>query len=163
LQRTEKPELIRAIAYLTWPSLAAPDLAPVLGALLTERFGWPAIFLVNVPLGGALLLAALRIIPPDRPATPEPFDAAAFRGVAGTTLALPGPLRFQVWWGWSAVRARVTLSWLFVGNRAIRPLTTPLLRRFGHIPLAIAGALGVFGTVLAVALLGPQVPELVVV
>jgi MFS family permease len=41
-------------------------LGPVIGGVLTQAFGWQAIFLVNVPIAGGALLAAIRTRP--RPA-----------------------------------------------------------------------------------------------
>jgi MFS family permease len=41
------------------------------------------------------------------------------------------PLLFQLGFGWSAARAGTTVIALFVGNVGIKPLTTPLMRRFG--------------------------------
>lgn len=79
LRGTAKPDLLRAVAYLTWPGLVAPVLAPVLGGLFTTYASWRWIFLVNVPLGVLALVLALRLIPdglrePDRP----PLDLVGF-------------------------------------------------------------------------------------
>ena len=63
LSGTAKSDLVRAIAYLTWPALVAPVIAPLLGGILTEYAGWPWIFWVNVPVGIVLALAAWRIVP----------------------------------------------------------------------------------------------------
>ena len=41
------------------------------------------------------------------------------------------PLLFQLRFGWSAVAAGAMVTALFVGNVAIKPLTTPLMRRWG--------------------------------
>jgi EmrB/QacA subfamily drug resistance transporter len=38
----------------------------LLGGILTQEFGWPAIFAVNVPLGFVVVLAGLRFIPATR-------------------------------------------------------------------------------------------------
>jgi EmrB/QacA subfamily drug resistance transporter len=64
LRNTEKADLIRAIAWLTWPALVAPILAPFVGGLITTYATWPWIFLINVPLGIVAFIAALRLVPP---------------------------------------------------------------------------------------------------
>ncbi len=66
LRVTEKKDLVRAIAVLTWPALAAPIIAPLLGGLLTTALSWHWIFLVNIPLGVIGLLSGLRILPTRR-------------------------------------------------------------------------------------------------
>lgn len=54
-----------AMGLLGTMSAAGTTLGPALGGLLTARFGWPAIFLVNVPVAGAALLLAWRYLPAD--------------------------------------------------------------------------------------------------
>jgi EmrB/QacA subfamily drug resistance transporter len=86
LRATQKQDLLRAIAYITWPALLAPVLAPLAGGLLTAHAGWPWIFLVNVPLGVLALVAALRIVPDS---APEP-RALDWRGLLWCTAAVFG-------------------------------------------------------------------------
>ncbi len=86
LRATPKRDMLRAIAYLTWPALLAPVLAPLAGGLLTTHAGWPWIFLVNVPLGVLALVAALRIVPGSAP-EPRPLD---WRGLLWCTTAVFG-------------------------------------------------------------------------
>ncbi len=63
LRGTPKKDLLRATAFLVWPGLLAPVLAPLVGGALTTYLSWHWIFLVNLPLGLAAFLAALRLVP----------------------------------------------------------------------------------------------------
>jgi len=85
LRNTEKQHLMAAIAYLTWPALAAPILGPPLGGLITTYASWRWIFLLNVPLGLTGLGLALALIPNVRGEGRGPFDWAGFAltGIAG--------------------------------------------------------------------------------
>src|SRR5204863_3165136 len=56
---------------------------PLLGGLLTQAVSWRAVFLVNVPLGLAVLFAA-RLLREDRAATRPRFDPV------GTALVVAG-------------------------------------------------------------------------
>ncbi|MEG1328163.1 MAG: MFS transporter, partial [Janthinobacterium sp.] len=55
-----------AMGLLGSMSAVGTTLGPALGGLLIARFGWQAIFLVNVPLAGMALLLAWRYLPADR-------------------------------------------------------------------------------------------------
>ncbi|MFJ6456855.1 MFS transporter [Paenarthrobacter sp. NPDC091669] len=63
LRGTPKSELLRATAYLVWPGLLAPVLAPMVGGALTTFLSWHWIFIINIPLGLAAFIAALRLVP----------------------------------------------------------------------------------------------------
>jgi EmrB/QacA subfamily drug resistance transporter len=63
LRGTPKEDLLRATAYLVWPGLLAPVLAPLVGGALTSYLSWHWIFLINLPLGIAAFIAALRLVP----------------------------------------------------------------------------------------------------
>src|SRR3954471_3365004 len=88
LRTTAKPDLIRAIAYLTWPALVAPVIAPALGGVLATYASWRWIFLINVPLGLAALLLAVRLVPDVRAAGTVPLDWRGFALVATGVAAL---------------------------------------------------------------------------
>src|SRR6185312_10200774 len=83
LRSTAKSELIKAIAYLTWPALVAPVLAPPLGGFLSEFASWRWIFLINVPL---------RIVPDVRSTERRRLDLRGFLltavGVAALVIGL---------------------------------------------------------------------------
>jgi MFS family permease len=78
LRATAKAELITAIAYLTWPALLAPVLAPAVGGVLAQYASWRWIFLVNVPLGLAGFVLALRLVPALREAAVPRLDRLGF-------------------------------------------------------------------------------------
>jgi EmrB/QacA subfamily drug resistance transporter len=203
LRTTAKSDLIRAIAYLTWPALIAPVIAPGLGGILSTYASWRWIFIINVPLGLAGLVLSSRLVPDIRAEAHRQLDWRGFAltatGVSALVVALENidvdaadwtvvvvgltfstivlssavlyllhtaeplldlrilaipsfrvtaaggtlfrlvitavpfllPLFFQLGFGWSAAQAGVVVVALFAGNVAIKPLTTPLMRRFG--------------------------------
>ena len=88
LRTTAKPDLMRAIAVLTWPGLTAPLLGPPLGGLIAEYLTWRWIFLLNLPLGIAAYWVALRLVPALRGTERRPFDWAGFALAAGMCLVL---------------------------------------------------------------------------
>jgi EmrB/QacA subfamily drug resistance transporter len=61
------------------------------GGLLTQGIGWEAIFLVNVPIGVAVVLAGMRLIPTDEPVDAESrkhFDALGAVLITGGLISL---------------------------------------------------------------------------
>jgi EmrB/QacA subfamily drug resistance transporter len=88
LRETEKKDLIRAIAYLTWPGLSAPLLGPPLGGFITTYFSWHWIFFINVPLGMIALLFVWKLVPASLPVVPRKFDAPGFFLTGTSILAI---------------------------------------------------------------------------
>ncbi len=64
----EGPERNRGLA--AWGAIGGlgASSGALLGGLLTQAFGWPAIFAVNVPIGIFVIVAALRVVPRSAPA-----------------------------------------------------------------------------------------------
>ncbi|CAA9316205.1 MAG: Uncharacterized MFS-type transporter [uncultured Friedmanniella sp.] len=89
LRATSKQDLLDAVAYLTWPALVAPVIAPALGGWIVSIASWHWIFLINLPLGVVALVVAARIVPAAdaAPAVP-PLDVVGFALCAGTLAAL---------------------------------------------------------------------------
>lgn len=113
LRRSGKKDLVRAIALLTWPALAAPVLAPAVGGAIATYGSWRWIFLVNIPIGVVGFLLSLKFVHADAP-TPDmqtrPFDwkglLAIGVGIAAALIALEG------------IRVRGT-DWVHVGAGAV--------------------------------------------
>jgi MFS family permease len=85
---------VRAIAYLTWPALVAPLVAPALGGVLSTYASWRWIFLINVPLGVVALVLARRLVPDVRADDPGRLDLRGFLlaacGIAALVFGLEG-------------------------------------------------------------------------
>lgn len=85
-------ERVKAIGM--WAGFSGIGLAagPVAGGVLADAFGWPAIFLVNVPIGVILLVAGARVLGesrnPSAPATDIPGTVLSVLGVGVLTYAL---------------------------------------------------------------------------
>lgn len=86
LRVTPKPQLVHALATVTWPGLIAPVLGPPLGGLITTYASWRWIFFLNLPLGIAGVALALKVLPQMKAEKREPFDLTGF-AVTGASLA----------------------------------------------------------------------------
>ncbi|MBN6058446.1 MFS transporter, partial [Nonomuraea sp. RK-328] len=75
----------RSVAFGVWGAAngAAAAAGPILGGLLTEQLGWPAIFLVNLPVAAVAAWIAMRAI-------------TETRGSAGSRVDLPGTATFTL-------------------------------------------------------------------
>ncbi|SHL02365.1 MFS transporter [Actinacidiphila paucisporea] len=75
----------RGVAFGVWGAVngAAAAAGPIVGGLLTEGFGWQAIFLVNLPIAAVAIAIAMRSLP-----------AAGKRGTG--RLDLPGAAAFTL-------------------------------------------------------------------
>lgn len=129
-------ERVKAIGL--WAGLSGIGLAagPVAGGVLTDVFGWPAIFLVNLPIGVLLLLVGLRSLEearnPGAPAIDVPGTVLSVLGVGALTYGLiEGGAR-----GWTApvilgsFTAAVLLLAAFVAVEARRSAPMLPLRLF---------------------------------
>jgi predicted MFS family arabinose efflux permease len=85
----------RAIAIYSFVGAAGASTGVTAGGIITDTLGWHWVFIVNVPIGAAVLLLALASLPPDAPAAgrthPESSAAARARpDVAGGLLVTAG-------------------------------------------------------------------------
>lgn len=71
-------EIQRLIAYIVWPALVAPVVAPLIGGVIVTRWTWHWIFIINVPIGLIAMALALVIVPRTTEGTPSRLDTAGF-------------------------------------------------------------------------------------
>ncbi len=127
---TATPAALRVKAVRIWAATGALAAAagPVLGGLLVDT-SWRWVFIVNVPVGIAALVAAWRIVPDSRdPAVTGLPDLLGATLVATSIGALALALVKGPEWGWTATPtvvafavAAVGLAW-FVRRSARHPL-----------------------------------------
>lgn len=106
-------------------------VGPPLGAVLADKFGWPAVFYINVPIGLVAIFLSWRFIPKDAGAGDgEHFDfpgAATFLvGLVALVLALNNGSE----WGWTsapvlgllAVAVAMLAAFIAIERRRTSPL-----------------------------------------
>ncbi|WP_164410422.1 MFS transporter [Streptomyces salinarius] len=150
-------------AFAVWGTAGGSGmiLGSLLGGVLTDAFGWTAVFFVNVPLAGVAALAALPLIPPRprRDVTRRRFDAAgALTATAGTTLLVVALVQGPEsgWTSWlvtGAAAAGGLLLAVFVaverrGSDPLLPLSLLRGRDLGAGALVTFLYMGTFGTLL---------------
>ncbi|ROP74564.1 MDR family MFS transporter [Curtobacterium sp. PhB115] len=130
----DPPRLAVALAVWSAGGGAATVAGPIVGGVLVEAWGWPSVFLVNVPVGIVTAIAVLRFVPVSRRiVVPLPVLAvlgvtigvfAVVVGVQGTgdgLLAAPLPRVGSVLLG-TVVVAAVLMVQRRAGDRALVPL-----------------------------------------
>jgi EmrB/QacA subfamily drug resistance transporter len=86
----EPGERARAMGVYAFVGAAGASIGTLLGGVLTDTVGWRWIFLVNVPIGVAAVLLALRYVAADGPSdrTARPDVAGGVLVTAGLVLAV---------------------------------------------------------------------------
>ncbi|NNN09486.1 MAG: MFS transporter [Acidimicrobiaceae bacterium] len=64
LANSDKTDIMRLVAYIVWPSLLAPAIAPLVGGVIVTFGSWRWLFLPNVPLGVVAFLVGSLIMKP---------------------------------------------------------------------------------------------------
>jgi EmrB/QacA subfamily drug resistance transporter len=142
----EGPERNRGVGL--WGAMGAlgASSGALLGGVLTQAFGWPAIFAVNVPLGVVVVVLGLRVIPAlPALAGPRHFDASGAALVTFGLVALTfGIVRTDTLsWGSPGVLAPLAAgvillaSFLLVEARVARwPLVPLSVFKIGQLRIA---------------------------
>jgi EmrB/QacA subfamily drug resistance transporter len=76
----------RVMSIVAVPAMLAPILGPTLGGLILDSASWRWIFYINLPIGIAAFVAALRFLPTVEAGRADPLD---IRGLALMATGLP--------------------------------------------------------------------------
>jgi MFS family permease len=82
-----RTEFLAAMSFVTLPGLIGPLIGPTLGGWLVQIASWHWIFLINIPLGVAGGVAALRLMPDLRQVVGR-FDALGYALLAYAMVAV---------------------------------------------------------------------------
>jgi EmrB/QacA subfamily drug resistance transporter len=141
----------RAQAIGVWGGVIGISMAlgPVVGGALTDTVGWPAVFLVNVPIGLAAIVLTALYVPESRAARPRKIDPLGqllvIAGFATLTYAIiEGPTS-----GWLSAQTLILFGVAIVTLAALirhelhheQPLIE--VRFFGSAPFSGASAIAV--------------------
>jgi EmrB/QacA subfamily drug resistance transporter len=221
---SDRESLLTATAYMVWPALVAPIVAPIIGGTLTTYLSWHWIFLVNVPLGAVALLVSYRIIHPAAQEPPGRLDSLGVLltcaslamltvtadqlarrqidwpltlalGVTGTVLLVLNachlwysdrplinlrvlriktlrqatwgtamifwvigagpylaPLKFELQFAWSPVKAGAMLLFMWAGNIGVKPIANRIFRAYGFRTVIFITAVGLAASSVALGL-----------
>jgi EmrB/QacA subfamily drug resistance transporter len=146
----EGPGRVRAMGYFGFIMAGGGSAGVLLGGLLTGTLGWRSIFLVNLPIGLAVVILALRLLPSDAAQTGERrLDiAGAVTITTALLLAVYGVVGTEeVGWtapqtlGLLAAAALLFAAFLWIESRVAAPLVP--LRLFGSRNVSTANILAV--------------------
>ncbi len=151
---TEGPERNRALGL--WGAMAGlgGTSGVLLGGILTQALGWPAIFVINLPIAAAVVFYGRRLVPEQEGSTGHgDFDlAGAISVTAGLTALVYGVVRTDTV-GWGSLEVLIPLA---VGSVLLGAfvLIEGRLARHPLMPLRIFRMPALRGANLVILLLG---------
>ncbi|MBW4029470.1 MAG: multidrug efflux MFS transporter [Acidobacteria bacterium] len=89
LANVDKTDIMRLVAYIVWPSLLAPAVAPLVGGIIVTLGSWRWLFLPNVPLGVIAFSVGAMMMKPSTRRDPR-VSALDWRGMILTGAGLGG-------------------------------------------------------------------------
>ena len=148
LRSTEKSQLVSAMAWLTIPALVGPMVGPPVGGFLTTFLSWHWIFLINIPIGLAGIVFALKILPDDGIRQRAKVDWLGFllsggaaSGIVFGLSVISLPVLPPVWGIAATIGGVLSLiGYLAHARSHPRPLLDPKLFRNRTFALALLGA-----------------------
>jgi EmrB/QacA subfamily drug resistance transporter len=136
----------RAQAVGVWGGVVGISMAlgPVVGGVLVSSAGWRSVFWINIPVGVAAILLALRFVPESRAPRPRRFDPAGQALMAVLLASLTFGIIEAPRRGWTsplivvafALAAAALAGFLPVESRRAEPLVD--LRFFRSVPFTSA-------------------------
>ncbi|HTO30310.1 MAG TPA: MDR family MFS transporter [Pararhizobium sp.] len=127
----EPRERARYQSYSSLVLMASGAIGPVLGGTMSDLFGWRSIFLINIPIGAAVIAGLLFFLPYRRPTRRPKIDYAGALLLAitvtcivllGDSAELFGALVSKGSLAVAAIAIASAVAWVFVERRAPEPV-----------------------------------------
>ncbi|HET8981006.1 MAG TPA: MFS transporter [Solirubrobacteraceae bacterium] len=156
----------RNTALAVWGALAGGGAAigVLLGGVLTSALGWRSIFFVNVPVGAATILLAVRMLPPGSRTVGwrRQLDLPGALTLVAGLVMLVYAIRQSSSWGLADARTislfggagALLIAFAVVDRRSPRPLVPPAIWRNRSLVSASALMLGVTAILVGTFFLG---------
>ncbi|MCS7462665.1 multidrug efflux MFS transporter [Paenibacillus doosanensis] len=101
-QVVQKDKQPFAMSLWSLSSMLAPAFGPTLGGWMVEYFGWRSIFVINLPIGVAAVIAIIKYIPYYRLSEKKSFDKIGLAAVTISSTALLMAFSQGSVWGWTS-------------------------------------------------------------
>lgn len=132
LRYSDKSDLVRAIAFFTWPALAAPVIAPALGGAIATFASWRWIFLINIPIGIVGFVLALKLVHGQPTPSTRALDWRGMLmiglGIAAALIALEQIHVGETDWTFVAILGSVAAILLGLATRHLLRADSPLVQ-----------------------------------
>lgn len=123
---SERGRALGMQATMTYLGLST---GPALGGFLTQHFGWPSIFFVNVPIGITMVCISAKVLEQDNTGSGQAFDPAGAGSMAVALASLLFALSKGPEAGWRSpliiitfcISAVSTLIFMIIENRVQHP------------------------------------------
>src|SRR4051812_14933039 len=146
---TEVSERTKAMGFFGFVASGGGTLGVLLGGVLTDAFSWHWIFLVNVPIGAAVCVLCLRLLPRDEAGGGGRLDVPGALAVTGALMVAVYAIVNGNENGWTsfetlgllALAAALLVAFLAIEARVSAPLVP--LRLFRLRNVATANTVGV--------------------
>ncbi|MBY0443504.1 MAG: DHA2 family efflux MFS transporter permease subunit [Mycobacteriaceae bacterium] len=102
----------RSAALGTWGAVGGAAMAagPLVGGLIVTTLGWRSIFLINLPIGIAGFIAALRWVPDRQPHRQHSFDVLGVLLSGASLFALVFAIQNGAQYRWGTIRGPISIG-----------------------------------------------------
>jgi EmrB/QacA subfamily drug resistance transporter len=146
---SEPAERAKAMGVYSFVCAGGGSIGVLAGGMLTSLLGWHSVFLVNLPIGAAVYVACVKLLPPDARTAPGRLDVWGALSITSSLMLAVYAVVYGNEAGWTSARTLGLLglsvallaAFLVLETRVAAPLMP--LRLFRVRSVSAANAMGV--------------------